>query len=262
MDRVFQSGAIATPPSPPNSETSKGYPTNGSASGGVAATIVGDHWYHGITEELLNAIKGGGVTPDINQLDQLNRSIENRINQRFDDLKKALDQSVADVMGRVGQLGIPTGAIMAFDLNGAPNDGFWLPCDGRAVSRQTYAALFAAIGTRHGAGDGRTTFHLPNLNGLVLQGANGGNVGQQLAPAIPNIYGTFVASPGTDSAPREANGVFAFDGQQFNAAIKRGGSDNWASRFTFDASRSSGVYKNGVNTVQPPAMLAYFCIHI
>ena len=151
MDRVFQSGAIATPPSPPNAETSKGYPTNGSASGGISATIVGDHWYHGITEELLNAIKGGGVTPDINQLDQLNRSIESRINKRFDELKKALDKSVADVMGRVGQLGIPTGAIMAFDLNGAPNDGFWLPCDGRAVSRQTYAALFAAIGTRHGA---------------------------------------------------------------------------------------------------------------
>lgn len=91
MDRVFQSGAIATPPSPPNAETSKGYPTNGSASGGISATIVGDHWYHGITEELLNAIKGGGVTPDINQLDQLNRSIENRINQRFNDLKKALE---------------------------------------------------------------------------------------------------------------------------------------------------------------------------
>lgn len=261
MDRVFQSGAIATPPSPPNSETSKGYPTNGSASGGISATIVGDHWYHGITEEIINAIRGGGVTPDINQLDQLNRSIESRINKRFDELKKALDKSVADVMGRVGQLGIPTGAIMAFDLNGAPNDGFWLPCDGRAVSRKTYAALFAAIGTRHGAGNGSTTFNVPNLNGRTLQGGAGGNVGQLLDAALPNITGTLVASPGTSSAPREATGAL-YLGQRFNAAIRRGDSDDWSNRFHFDASRSSGVYKNGVNTVQPPAMLAYFCIHI
>ena len=39
----------------------------------------------------------------------------------------------------------------------------WLLCDGSAVSRTTYADLFAAIGTTHGIGDGSTTFNLPNL---------------------------------------------------------------------------------------------------
>jgi microcystin-dependent protein len=39
----------------------------------------------------------------------------------------------------------------------------FLPCDGRAVSRTTYAGLFAAIGTRFGAGDGETTFNLPDV---------------------------------------------------------------------------------------------------
>jgi len=41
----------------------------------------------------------------------------------------------------------------------------WLMCDGGAVSRTTYAALFAAIGTAYGTGDGSTTFNLPDLRG-------------------------------------------------------------------------------------------------
>jgi microcystin-dependent protein len=44
----------------------------------------------------------------------------------------------------------------------------WLVCDGRAVSRETYSALFALIGTTFGSGDGETTFNLPNAQGRVL----------------------------------------------------------------------------------------------
>ena len=50
----------------------------------------------------------------------------------------------------------------------------WLVCDGRAVSRGTYAALFAAIGTSNGAGDGSTTFNLPDGRGRALIGAGTG----------------------------------------------------------------------------------------
>lgn len=49
----------------------------------------------------------------------------------------------------------------------------WLDCDGAAVSRTTYAALFAAIGTTWGAGDGSTTFTLPDLRRRTLVGAGG-----------------------------------------------------------------------------------------
>lgn len=48
-----------------------------------------------------------------------------------------------------------------------------LLCDGSAVSRITYSALFATIGTTWGAGDGSTTFNLPNLGGKTLIGKNG-----------------------------------------------------------------------------------------
>jgi phage-related tail fiber protein len=59
----------------------------------------------------------------------------------------------------------PTGVILAFGGSSAPAG--YLLCDGAAVSRATYAALFAVIGTGYGVGDGATTFNLPSLKGRV-----------------------------------------------------------------------------------------------
>jgi microcystin-dependent protein len=63
--------------------------------------------------------------------------------------------------------GVPAGAIMAFAMNSAPSG--WLSADGSAVSRTTYATLFAAVGTTHGTGDGSTTFNVPNLQGIFVR---------------------------------------------------------------------------------------------
>lgn len=62
----------------------------------------------------------------------------------------------------------PTGEISMWATGSAPTG--WLICDGSAISRTTYAALFAVIGTVYGAGDGSTTFNLPNLKGRVVVG--------------------------------------------------------------------------------------------
>lgn len=71
------------------------------------------------------------------------------------------------------QFSTPTGAYMYFaTLN--VGDG-WLYCDGREVSRTTYASLFSAIGTTHGAGDGTTTFNLPDGRGRSLIGSGTGD---------------------------------------------------------------------------------------
>lgn len=63
------------------------------------------------------------------------------------------------------------GIVLPYAGTTAPPDGFLL-CDGRAVSRTTYASLFAVISTQYGAGDGSTTFNLPNLVGRVPVGYN------------------------------------------------------------------------------------------
>jgi microcystin-dependent protein len=57
---------------------------------------------------------------------------------------------------------------------GAGTPAGWLACDGSAVSRTTFAALFAAIGTTHGAGNGSTTFNVPDLRGRAPIGAGTG----------------------------------------------------------------------------------------
>jgi hypothetical protein len=96
--------------------------------------------------------------------------------------------------------GIPVGAMMPYGGASAPIG--WLLCQGQAVSRTTYASLFAVLGTAYGAGDGSTTFNLPNLqqrfplgkgaSGTASTlGAVGGNIDTagQATPYAENISG-------------------------------------------------------------------------
>jgi microcystin-dependent protein len=66
----------------------------------------------------------------------------------------------------------PAGTIQTFGGGTVP-DG-WLLCDGSAVSRTTYGDLYAKVGTAWGAGNGSSTFHLPDLRGRFLRGRDGG----------------------------------------------------------------------------------------
>jgi len=84
---------------------------------------------------------------------------------------KILDANVtlAKLAAVVQNALLPAGAVQAFAMNSAPTG--WLAADGTAVSRSTYAALFTAIGTTYGAGDGSTTFALPDLRGYFVRGS-------------------------------------------------------------------------------------------
>ena len=77
----------------------------------------------------------------------------------------------ATVAGKIAQAA-PSGQIAFFAGNRAPTG--WLKANGAAVSRTAYAALFAAIGTTYGAGDGRNTFNLPDLRGEFVRGWDDG----------------------------------------------------------------------------------------
>lgn len=99
---------------------------------------------------------------------------------------KALTQSLAQLIGsnfedhesRIATLeadttNIPTGVIL--ELAVAQQPPGTLECLGQAVSRETFSDLFAVIGTRYGAGDGSTTFNLPDKRGRVAVGAGSGS---------------------------------------------------------------------------------------
>jgi len=85
----------------------------------------------------------------------------------IDDINTQLSDMQTDLNNTINNLGL-VGSVSAFALSTAPAG--WLKANGAAVSRTTYADLFAAIGTTFGAGDGSTTFNLPDLRGEFLRG--------------------------------------------------------------------------------------------
>jgi len=74
---------------------------------------------------------------------------------------------------------VPAGSIMAWSGSSAPSG--WVLCDGTAISRTTYAALFAIAGTSYGVGDGSTTFNVPDLQDRLPlgKGTNNSTLGTQ-----------------------------------------------------------------------------------
>ena len=85
----------------------------------------------------------------------------------------------------------------------------WLLCNGAAVSRTTYAKLFAAIGTRYGSGNGSTTFNLPDFNGRhVLGTTNTGNLGSYVSAGLPDITGEAALQEDVGSTAGIISGAF------------------------------------------------------
>lgn len=155
----------------------------------------------------------------------------------------------------------PVGVVQAFAGSTTP-DG-WLLCDGSAVSRTTYAALFEAIGTTYGSGDGSTTFNVPNLVDKFVEGS--ATSGTTKAAGLPNI------TAGVDLRGLNTNGASIFGGetgaftnaspsdsyQNINTGTTAG--TNYTKRLKLDASRSSSIYGNST-TVQPPALTMRYII--
>lgn len=66
--------------------------------------------------------------------------------------------------------GVPVGTVITWVSTNAPNALVWKECDGSTISRTGFSALFTVLGTQYGAGDGSTTFNLPDLRGYYLAG--------------------------------------------------------------------------------------------
>ena len=157
----------------------------------------------------------------------------------------------ADENGNVqlGNLGAITGEIKWFAFNTPPNG--YLVCNGASVSRETYADLFAVIGTTFGSGDGSTTFALPNLINKFAQGST--TVGTYKSAGLPNITGQVTGGKNINSS-----GAFKYISAASSFYNPPGNNNNFG-QFSFDASRSSSIYGNST-TVQPPALTLLPCI--
>ena len=141
---------------------------------------------------------------------------------------------------------LPSGAVMYFAMQAAPAG--WLKADGSAVSRTQYPALFAAIGTTFGAGNGKTTFNLPDLRGEFVRSWDGGRgidpgraFGSAQGDAIRNITGSI--DTGINSGHQlfdeaTATGALAISQRRWKTwtSDTQDGGNN-PSAFDFDASR-------------------------
>jgi hypothetical protein len=117
---------------------------------------------------------------------------------------------------------VPIGTQVPYAGATAPSG--WLLCYGQAVSRTTYALLFAVIGIAYGAGDGSTTFNLPDKRGRASIGADnmGGSAANRVTQAVSGILATTVGSAGGDqygqpdtlTASSAANSVVFDNGHQ------------------------------------------------
>lgn len=112
---------------------------------------------------------------------------------------------------------IPSGVIT--DFAGAIAPSGWLLCDGSAVSRAAYSGLYAALGAAYGAGDGATTFNLPDLRGRVSVGVGphasvdslGENEGVAAANRRPH-HRTSLNDPGHHHSYQQAATINSFAG--------------------------------------------------
>lgn len=143
----------------------------------------------------------------------------------------------------------PVGTIIAVAYTGVPKG--YMHCNGAAVNRTTYVNLFNKIGTTYGAGDGSTTFNLPNTVARFLEGGIG--AGTYYEAGLPNITGNISAFKSSISgAFVGSNNTNRYDGWNDNE-------DEYAVSTSFDASRSNRIY-GASTTVQPPAMTVIYCI--
>ena len=168
-------------------------------------------------------------------------------------------QTMKDLLPKLEVSSVPTGAIMAF--NDVPEG--WLECNGAAVSRTTYARLFAKVGTKWGAGDGSTTFNLPNLEGRVLQGTtNLSEVGTLKEAQLPNITGSTIIQEGSNTGLLwpEAIVTGAFVKGDASKGSPAGAKGYPGNHLNLDASQCNALYSGTTN--QPKAGLTLLCIKI
>jgi microcystin-dependent protein len=148
--------------------------------------------------------------------------------------------------------GFAVGDIIMIAGNNTIRDG-WIECDGRAVSRTMFPDLFDAIGTTYGAGDGSTTFNLPNYSdGKFPEGSTVAGTVKQ--PGLPNITGMTGANSYADLA--EISGAFRRNSTTHDIASA---GSAYPHDIEFNAAWSNPIY-GASNTVQPYSLTTRFII--
>lgn len=274
----------------------RGYPTDGDPARGIPATLMGAAWFYLMDRVRTSVIEGSGrkleeVPTETEFLEALQSwgwgkkgtlpgellktaaintnlladgsvTLAKMAKELIATSAQAADKSNAKTIVTPARMHevinsylMPAGTIVSYAGASVPSG--WLLCNGANVSRTTYASLFRAIGTRWGAGDGSTTFALPDSDGRVLQGATDvSKVGKYLEAGLPNIIGTI--THGNRDNEFKATGCF----------LNADKIDYWAPDMQrdglllkFNAALGNPIYDKS-STVQPAALQILIIIKI
>jgi microcystin-dependent protein len=133
----------------------------------------------------------------------------------------------------------PAGAVCFVAQNSAPTG--WLKANGAAISRTVYAALFAALGTTFGAGDGSTTFNLPDLRGEFPRGWDDGRgVDSGRAFGAAQAHDVQSHFHGYHTQYQLGNGSAGFDGTAITGNSSSAGPANYQALPAQNTSNSGG----------------------
>ena len=170
--------------------------------------------------------------------------------------------AVAQALAAMMPPAVPTGMILPFLGTSVP-EGFLL-CNGANVSRTTYANLFSVIGTKCGAGDGSTTFTLPNLHRRFAEfTTTASEVGSTVEAGLPNISGTSTLFRGDSNTfgRFECTGAFLTYGDAVGTTYGATDRGEQRSGFQLDASIANDIFGD-FSTVQPASLRLLPCIKI
>ena len=158
----------------------------------VTGTTITSSWANAtlsnIADALTQSVSADGQTPIIGAINMTGHLINN-----VTDPVSAQDAATKNYVDAINS--VVTGTINMWPTASAPTG--YLLCQGSAVSRATYAALFAIIGTTFGVGDGTTTFNLPNYTNRMPYGATVGTTGGSAdAVVVSHTHTAAVTDPG------------------------------------------------------------------
>lgn len=157
---------------------------------------------------------------------------------------------------------LPIGLVVPYAGAAAPAK--WLLCYGHAVSRTAYAALFAAIGTTYGSGDGSTTFNLPDLRGRAVAGQDdmGGVSADRLTGLSGSVDGDALGAAGGEEAHVLTAAEMPSHSHTYSMASGTAGTGapntpDTAGSVSNSYNTSSAGGDGAHNTVQPTIILNY-----
>lgn len=173
--------------------------------------------------------------------------------------QKATKTYVSDLM--------PIGSVIPYAGVNVPS-GNWLFAYGQAVSRTTYADLFAALSTTYGSGDGSTTFNLPDMRGRVAAGQDdmGGTSANRLTNpgSTGGMDGDVLGNTGGQEAHVQTIGELATHSHTVNRTSSSGATTNYGvppTNNTWTSNDTGAVNSTGsstaFNVVQPTIILNY-----